>query len=454
MRKGLACNAIINSHCNANKSDRKVRKFHSALEISFAVIFPKRSQLITTSRKLEAWSIKIKRNPFTTTLRLPKYCLLCLPSTLYIRHSPVIKLRSQSGLTFARTLGGNVRNVEGLVIRACDIVRSCYSRAHDTHPEHDVKSKDHVLEAAAHLAGIPSILPHGGHGWETFIYRSCELLAYAPHRHNTPRTDGKRVATTEGITEPPRRRRGDTLYNSYTTWGKLGAHHLRVDHESDDMASGETILREGPLFQPLPRSAPFSERPRASFISLAPSLSLSFSLGLGQSADRSNAPYRNYDCRHCHVTARTARSRINETASKSLPPPALPSSALHFACSVTPGDLPLFSRHPLPPPSLGVPRASTFRQSRWLLSLSLAILLRAIDSHSFRHPTWRHPPLIHPPSFRDGSKYVQRKHVFGFVKAHFGFAYHSMYKYYQKLFGNKIVFIFFFLSVNELISNS
>lgn len=203
---------------------------------------------------------------------------MCLPSTLYIRHSPVIKLRSQSGLTFARTLGGNVRNVEGLVIRVCDIVRSCYSRAHDTHPEHDVKSKDHVLEAAAHLAGIPSILPHGGHGWETFIYRSCELLAYAPHRHNTPRTDGKRVATTEGITEPPRRRRGDTLYNSYTTRGKLGAHHLRVDHESDDMASGETILREGPLFQPLPRSASFSERPRASFISLAPSLSLSLSL--------------------------------------------------------------------------------------------------------------------------------------------------------------------------------
>jgi len=32
-----------------------------------------------------------------------------------------------------------------------------------THPEHDVKSKDHVLEAAAHLAGIPSVLPHGGH---------------------------------------------------------------------------------------------------------------------------------------------------------------------------------------------------------------------------------------------------------------------------------------------------
>lgn len=33
-----------------------------------------------------------------------------------------------------------------------------------THPEHDVKSKDHILEAAAHLAGIPPVLPHGGHG--------------------------------------------------------------------------------------------------------------------------------------------------------------------------------------------------------------------------------------------------------------------------------------------------
>lgn len=43
------------------------------------------------------------------------------------------------------------------------------------------------------------------------------------------------------------------------------------------MASGGTILREGPLFQPL-ASAPFSERPRARL--LARSLSLSFSLYL------------------------------------------------------------------------------------------------------------------------------------------------------------------------------
>lgn len=145
------------------------------------------------------------------------------------------------------------------------------------------------------------------------------------------------MATTEGITEPPRGRRGNTLYNSYTTRGnaKSTSPHELIT-KSDDMASA----RRSYARRPLSRSAPFSERPRASSISLSVSLFLPFSLGLGQSADHRNAPYRNYDCRHCHVTARTARSRINETASKSRPPPALPSPpALHFACSATPGDL-------------------------------------------------------------------------------------------------------------------
>lgn len=33
-----------------------------------------------------------------------------------------------------------------------------------THPKHNVKSKDHILETAAHFTGIPSILPHSRHG--------------------------------------------------------------------------------------------------------------------------------------------------------------------------------------------------------------------------------------------------------------------------------------------------
>lgn len=91
---------------------------------------------------------------------------------------------SFSGLTGRHLRRGDVRNLARVpnAIKVTKLLR--FSRG--THPEHDVKSKDHVLEAAAHLAGIPSVLPHGGHDWETFIYRSCEPHAYVPHRHNTP----------------------------------------------------------------------------------------------------------------------------------------------------------------------------------------------------------------------------------------------------------------------------
>lgn len=135
---------------------------------------------------------------------------------------------------------------------------------------------------------------------------------------------------------------------------------------------------EGPLFQLLP----FLERPRASFY-LAPS----FSLGLGQSADHSNAPYRNYDCRHCHVTARTARSRINETASKSRPPPALPSlSALHFACSATPGDLPPSI------PDIRFPSVARSASRSHFWTVSLISLSFTRDS-----PPCDRLPLVSPP---------------------------------------------------------
>lgn len=264
--------------------------------------------------------------------------------------------------------------------------RSCCSRARararDTHPEHDVKSKDHVLEAAAHLAGIPSVLPHGGHGWETFIYRSCELLAYVPHRHNTPRTDGKRVATTEGITEPPRRQRGDTLYNSYTTRGKT---------RSTPPTSWSRERRHGQRRDdPCARGLSFSLYLDRLLFRNARARLLSLSLSLLGSVDQLiTATHRTAITTAAIVTSRRALLAAGSTrlpASRDHRLPSLP-PALHFACSATPGDLPFFSRHPLPPPLLGISCAPTFGQSRWLLSLSF----------TRNSPPCDRLPLVSPP---------------------------------------------------------
>lgn len=131
----------------------------------------------------------------------------------------------------------------------------------------------------------------------------------------------------------------------------------------------------------------------ALFPSLVLSISLSLflflllfiflSLGLGRSADHSNAPYHNYDCRHCHVTARTVRSRINETASKTRDR-RLPSPALHLARSATPAASPS-PRHSLPLRCSGVSR-----------SLSLSRSLSRCRSSRDSAPCDR-PPLVSPP---------------------------------------------------------
>lgn len=137
-----------------------------------------------------------------------------------------------------------------------------------------------------------------------------------------------------------------------------------------------------------------------------------FLSGSAWSADHSIAPYRNYDYRHCHVTARTARSRINETASKSRPPP--PAPALHIARSATPVRHPPLYGQPASPPS---PRAPTFERPRRFLSLSLSSLrFSAARSTPTRFATLLLPnnflppsPLYPSPSSRAGVRWSWKK---------------------------------------------
>jgi len=162
-------------------------------------------------------------------------------------------------------------------------------------------------------------------------------------------------------------------------------------------------------------------RPRA--LSLALDLAISFSLTLfsqrlfGWSADHSIAPYRNYNYRHCHVTARTARSRINETTSKSWPPPA---PALHIARSATP------MRHPPPFGHLLLLRRLDTSRShlRTISSVPLSLSFFLFDSPPCDWPPTRfatlplpnsRPSLYIAPSPRAGTRCLWKKHVFDFV---------------------------------------
>lgn len=162
-----------------------------------------------------------------------------------------------------------------------------------------------------------------------------------------------------------------------------------------------------------PRSVPFSESVRVSSLSVLHYLflslalfsfyfSLSLSLGLGQSADHSNAPYRNYDYRHYHVTARTVRSRINETARESprttIYPPTLPlhlsrcphaaSNASHHSC-VPPLPVTFAS-----PSSLDSRDLALVPVTLYLLALSLSLLLALFLCDS---PPHDQPPRFSPP---------------------------------------------------------
>lgn len=169
---------------------------------------------------------------------------------------------------------------------------------------------------------------------------------------------------------------------------------------------------------PLSQLLPFLERPRASFISLPLSLS-------GSVNQLITVTHRTAITTVAIVTSRRALLAAGSTrlpASRDHRLPSLPFPRCTLRVPPPPAISPLYSRHPLP----------LRRSKRFALPLLDSLVHLSLFHSRFssvRSTPTRFATLPHgiplwsvAPSSRDGSKYVQRKHVFGFVRAHFDFA--------------------------------